>query len=92
MNTRRIVIITALIVTLAVLVVAAFGKRGMFALASLGDRKEKLTSEIQRLKTENTGLRQELRKLERPDYQEQTIRDQLGMAREGEVIYIFTTE
>ncbi len=92
MNTRRIVIITALIVTLAVLIVAAFGKRGIFALASLSDRKEKLTTEIQRLKSQNEGLRQQLNRLERPDYQEQTIRAQMGMAREGEVIYIFTTE
>ena len=92
MKTRRIVIITALVMTLSVLSVAAFGKRGVFSLITLADRKEKLSTEIDRLKSENERLKQELNRLERPDYQEQLIRAQMGMAREGEVIYIFTAE
>jgi cell division protein FtsB len=92
MKTVRIILITALVVTLAVLSVAAFGKRGVFSLIKLGARKERLVTEIDRLKSENERLKQELNRMERPDYQERLIRQRMGMARDGEVIYIFPPE
>jgi|GEM_PF-4551696 len=92
MKTRRILIIASLVVSLAVLSLAAFGKRGVFALISLHQKKNKLTEEIGRLTKENNDLSAELKRLERPDYQEQYIRSRMGMAREGEIIYIFTNE
>jgi cell division protein FtsB len=92
MKTRRILIIASLVVSLAVLSLAVFGKRGVFALVSLNARKDKLTEEIGRLTKENNSLSVELNRLKRPDYQEQFIRSRMGMAREGEIIYIFTKE
>jgi cell division protein FtsB len=92
MKTRRILIIASLIVSLAVLSLAAFGKRGVFALISLNEKRDKLTEEIGRLTKENEDLAAELKRLERPDYQEQFIRSRMGMAREGEIIYTFTNE
>jgi cell division protein FtsB len=92
MKTRRILIIASLVVALAVLSLAAFGKRGVFALVSLNAKKDKLTEEIGRLTKENNDLSIELNRLKRPDYQEQFIRSRMGMAREGEIIYIFTKE
>jgi cell division protein FtsB len=92
MKTRRILVIAALIISLAVLSLAAFGKRGIFALVSLNAKKNKLTEEIGRLKKENDDLSAELNRLKRADYQEQFIRSRMGMAREGEIIYIFTKE
>jgi len=92
MKTRRILIIASLVVSLAVLSLAAFGKRGVFALISLNVKKDKLTEEIGRLKKENSDLSAELKRLEHPDYREQFIRSRMGMAREGEIIYIFTKE
>ncbi len=92
MKTRRILIIAALIISLAVLSMAAFGKRGIFALISLNAKKNKLTEEIARLKQENDDLSAELNRLKRPDYQEQFIRSRMGMAREGVFIYIFNKE
>ena len=92
MKTRRILIIASLVVSLAVLSLAAFGKRGVFALISLNAKKDKLTEEIDRLKQENSDLSAELKRLERPDYQEQFISTRMGMAGEGEIIYIFTKE
>ncbi len=92
MKTRRILIIASLVVSLAVLSFAAFGKRGVFALITLSAKKNKLTEEIGRLTKENKDLTEELKRLERPEYQEQLIRTQMGMAREGEIIYIFTKE
>jgi len=92
MKTRRILIIVALIISLAILSLAAFGKRGIFALVSLNAKKNRLTEEVDRLKEENDNLSAELNRLKRPDYQEQFIRSRMGMAREGEIIYIFTKE
>jgi cell division protein FtsB len=92
MKTRRILIIASLVVSLAVLSLAVFGKRGVFALVSLNARKDKLTEDIGRLTKENNSLSVELNRLKRPDYQEQFIRSRMGMAREGEIIYIFTKE
>ncbi len=92
MKTRRMLIIASLVVSLAVLSFAAFGKRGIFALVTLSAKRNKLTEEINRLSKENKDLAEELKRLERPDYQEQLIRTQMGMAREGEIIYIFTKE
>ena len=92
MKTRRILIIASLVVSLAVLSLAVFGKRGIFALVSLNAKKDKLTEEIGRLTKENHDLSVELNRLKRPDYQEQFIRSRMGMAREGEIIYIFTKE
>lgn len=92
MKTRRILIIVSLVVSVAVLSLAAFGKRGVFALVSLNARKDKLTEEIGRLTKDNNDLSAELKRLKRSDYQEQFIRSRMGMAREGEIIYIFTKE
>jgi cell division protein FtsB len=92
MKTRRILIIASLVVSLAVLSLAAFGKRGVFSLISLNAKKDKLTEEIGRLTEENNDLSTELKRLKRSDYQEQFIRSRMGMAREGEIIYIFTKE
>ena len=92
MKTRRILIIASLVVSLAVLSFAAFGKRGVFSLITLSAKKKELTQEISRLTKENKDLAEELKRLERPDYKEQLIRSQMGMAREGEIIYIFTKE
>jgi cell division protein FtsB len=92
MKTRRMLIIASLIVSLAVLSLAAFGKRGVFSLITLSAKKRSLTEEIGRLTKENKDLAEELKRLERPDYQEQVIRAQMGMARKGELIYIFTKE
>lgn len=85
-------IIASLVVSLAVLSFAVFGKRGVFALVTLSSKKNKLTDEIGRLTKENRDLAEELKRLERLDYQEQLIRTQMGMARDGEIIYIFTKE
>ncbi len=92
MKTRRLLIIASLVISLAVLSLAAFGKRGVFSLISLSQKKDKLTEEIDRLSKENSDLAAELKRLQRPDYQEQFIRSRMGMAREGEIIYIFTDE
>jgi cell division protein FtsB len=85
-------IIASLVVSLAVLSFAVFGTRGVFALVTLSAKKNKLTDEIGRLTKENRDLAEELKRLERLDYQEQLIRTQMGMARDGEIIYIFTKE
>lgn len=65
---------------------------GVFTLLDLKERKGKITSNVFELEQENELLKQELIKLQRRDYQEHAIRSQMGMAKEGEVIYIFTDE
>ena len=84
--------LAAVIIFILTITFTAFGKMGVFTLLDLKERKGKITSNVFELEQDNELLKQELIKLQRRDYQEHAIRSQMGMAKEGEVIYIFTDE
>lgn len=86
------IVIISLVISLIIISLTAFGKKGFLTLLQLNDRKERLVSEIDSLIGENEHFKGELIKFKRVDYQELLIRAQLGMAKDGEIIYIFTTK
>lgn len=84
--------LAALVIFILIITFTSFGKMGVFTLLDLKERKGEITSNVFELEQENELLKQELIRLQRRDYQEHAVRSQMGMAKEGEVIYIFTDE
>ena len=65
-----------------------FGERGILKTRKLGRNLENIRASTQRLKEENEGLKREIRLLqEDDDYVEKIAREELGLAREDEIIY-----
>ena len=89
---KKPLLIVAIVISVTILGFTAFGKRGFVSLVSLKQRKEKITAETENLKEENDNLTNELIRLQKKDYRDRLIRSKMGMAKEGELIYIFTPE
>jgi cell division protein FtsB len=86
------ILIASIILFTIIIVFTAFGKRGFFTLLKLRERRHEIAADVKKLEQENELLKEELLKLERRDYREYVVRSQMGMAKQGETIYIFTTE
>ncbi len=57
-------------------------------LQELKDKNRELEAKISKVKLENAVLENELRRIEKdPVYQEEIIREKLGVVRRGEVVY-----
>ena len=57
-------------------------------LQELKDKNRELEAKIIKVKLENAVLKNELRRIKKdPVYQEEIIREKLGVVRKGEVIY-----
>jgi len=65
-----------------------FGERGILRMRKLGRNLESIRASTQNLKEENEGLKSEIRLLqEDEDYIEKIAREELGLAREDEIVY-----
>jgi cell division protein FtsB len=65
-----------------------FGERGILQMRRLGRNLENIRASTQKLKEENEDLKREIRLLqEDEDYIERLAREELGLAREDEIIY-----
>jgi cell division protein FtsB len=72
------------------LIYAVVGERGAIHLWRLQGEKSKLDEQNYRLQKENEALRQKVTRLRRDNYfLEKIAREELNMARPGEVIYRF---
>ena len=91
-NIRQTLTIAAVVVSLAILGFTAFGKRGFVSLMTMKERKKSVSHEIENLQNQNSALKDELFRLKSKQYRERVVRSKMGMAKEGEVIYIFTPE
>ena len=91
-NFRQTLTIAAIVVSLTILGFTAFGKRGFVSLLKMKERKKSVSLEIEKLQNENNALKDELMRLKSKEYRERVVRSKMGMAKEGEVIYIFTPE
>lgn len=69
-----------------------FGDRGIFHLWRLRGEKEKLDERNFLLLGENETLRERIRRLRHDDfYLEKIAREELGLARPGEIVYRFAS-
>lgn len=91
-NFRQTLTIASIVVSLTILGFTVFGKRGFINLLTMKERKKNISLEIESLKEQNCILKDELIRLKSKQYRERFVRSKMGMAREGEVIYVFTPE
>lgn len=71
----------------------AFGDRGLIYVYRKDKEREEYLAKIEELKKANQELLEEIDRLKNDkDYIEETARKELGMVRDGEVIYMFTRE
>jgi len=67
---------------------AVFGERGVIRIVQAEKQKQRLEAELVALQQEQQELREEIDRLKHDkDYWEQLARKNLGMVREGELIY-----
>jgi cell division protein FtsB len=70
-----------------------FGDRGILKMRKLGNNLENIRASTQKLQEENEGLKREIRLLqEDEEYIERIAREELGLAREDEIIYKSNSE
>jgi len=80
-----------IVLAFVILVIAyytIFGERGILQMRKLGHNLENIRVSTEKLKEENDGLKKEIRLLqEDEDYVEAIAREELGLAKEDEIIY-----
>ena len=85
--------LASLCALIALLVGALFGDRGILHLMAQRDRAERLQREIGDLRGENARLAAEIEALRRdPRAIERLAREQLGLARSGELVFLIREE
>ncbi|MBN1571681.1 MAG: septum formation initiator family protein [Deltaproteobacteria bacterium] len=91
-NLRQTLTIASVVVSLTILGFTVFGKRGFISFMTMKERKKSISLEIESLQNQNSALKDELIRLKSKEYRERVVRSKMGMAKDGEVIYIFTPE
>jgi len=87
-RTRRLPLVL-LFVSMVLIVNAVVGERGLAASWRARQLAQALTADIDALKTDNTALREEARRLtEDPAAIERAARQDLGLARPGEIVVL----
>jgi cell division protein FtsB len=86
---RRAATLASIIALVALVVAALFGDRGMLHLMDQKQRAETLAREIDELRAENQRLASEIVALKAdPGAIEHLAREQLGLARPGETVFL----
>jgi cell division protein FtsB len=79
----------SILVLIALVVGSLFGDRGILYLLAQQERTQTLRRELDALRTENARLADEVRSLKRdPRAIERLAREELGLAREGETVFL----
>lgn len=87
--TLKAVILLAGVLTLVFFISFFFSDRGLPELQHARTRAAALRAEIARLETENARLRAEIESVRKSSYAvERIAREDLGMLRQGEVVYM----
>lgn len=90
---RKAATLASLCALIALLVGSLFGDRGILHLLAQRDRAERLQREIAELRAEKNRLAAEIEGLRRdPRAIEKLAREQLGLARSGEVVFLIREE
>lgn len=91
--TLRVVLLVSAVLTIVFLVSFVFSEEGISELDKSRRNVQRLEEEIHRLETENARLRQQLRTLDESTFPiEEIAREDLGMAKEGETVYVIEGE
>lgn len=87
--TLRVVVLLAGVLSIVFAISFVFSDRGLPELQHARTRVAALRSEIARLESENTRLRAEIDSVRKSSYAvERIAREDLGMSREGEIVYM----
>ena len=90
---RKAATLASLCALIALLVGSLFGDRGILYLMAQRERAERLQREIEQMRAENGRLAAEIEALRRdPRAIERLAREQLGLARSGEVVFLIREE
>jgi cell division protein FtsB len=87
---KKYLLLLVLIAFLILGILTFFGEKGIFHLFHLQKEVVRIKERNVRLEEENQKLREEVKRLQSDKrYIEETARKELGMVKEGEVIYQF---
>ncbi len=91
--TLRVVLLVSAVLTIVFLVSFMFSEEGISELDQSRRTVQNLQQEIRQLEVENEQLRQQLRTLDESTFPiEEIAREDLGMAKEGETVYVLEDE
>ena len=86
---RKAAALASILVVIALVVGALFGDRGLIQLAAQKERSRALAQQLQDLREENRTLAAEIGALKTdPGAIERLAREQLGLARPGELVFV----
>lgn len=92
-TTIRVVILLSTVLTIVFIVSFVFSEEGIAELRRSQKRVSDLTVEVEQLRTENERLRREIETLEESSFRyEKIAREDLGLARPDETVYILPEE
>ena len=87
--TLKAVVLLASVLTVVFAISFVFSDRGLHELQHARTRVTKLRADIAKLEADNTRLRAEIDSVKRSSYAiERIAREDLGMSREGEIVYM----
>lgn len=87
--TLRVVLLVSAVLTIVFLVSFVFSEEGISELDRSRRNVQRLEEQIRQLEAENAQLRQRLRTLDESTFPiEKIAREDLGMAKEGETVYV----
>lgn len=90
---KKAATLASVIALIALLVGSFFGDHGVLQLLSQQERAEALAQDLEALRQENRRLAGEIRALKAdPRAVERLAREQLGLAKPGETVFIIRTE
>lgn len=91
--TLRVVFLVSAVLTIVFLVSFVFSEEGISELDRSRRNVQRLEEEIRQLEIDNARLREQLKTLDESTFPiEQIAREDLGMAKAGETIYILEDE
>ena len=87
--TLRVVLLVSAVLTIVFLVSFVFSEEGISELDRTRRNVQRLEEEIRRLEAENARLHQQLKNLDESTFPiEEIAREDLGMAKENETVYV----
>lgn len=90
---KKAAILASIIVVVGLLVGSLFGDRGLLQLVSQRERADALAREIEQLKADNSRLAADIGALRRdPAAIEKIAREELGLVRPGETVFVIREE
>jgi cell division protein FtsB len=90
---KKAAILASIIVVIGLVVGSLFGDRGLLQLVSQRERADALAREIEQLRADNSRLAADIRALRQdPAAIERLAREELGLARPGETVFVIREE